>query len=291
VSGDVTSLLCRFLLHFKRPEDGKDYVVMGNCLPGYKEWHGLYDLKGCRDDKTMMEHGKPIPEVHMRFWNVGMQVQQHVLGTHKSPERERYYLGKKRAFQEPLATTSEHCEQILASIRYDCGWLAQHGLMDYSLVLGTRTCNLEEVGKEMNGERGLKTGRLPNQPWVSKHEDGQAIAYYMGLIDFLQEWTPNKKAAAVIKGCFAPKPVATISPERYAVQFATHMEKHFVGGSDPVVPSPLLVNGIAIPPLSSSSSAFSSNWTSPKLRVHEDSESGANDSDNDDYSNPHKEQL
>jgi hypothetical protein len=74
---EVPSLLCRFYLHFKR-SDGRNYVVMGNWLPEPKPvwdeehkkmvpacvWEGLYDLKGCRDDKTLMSQGKKIEEVH-----------------------------------------------------------------------------------------------------------------------------------------------------------------------------------------------------------------------------------
>jgi len=77
-----TSLIARFFLHFHRFEDGKDYVVMGNCLPKPKlfrnskgemapkvNYTALYDLKGCRDDKALILDGDEVEEVHMRYWH------------------------------------------------------------------------------------------------------------------------------------------------------------------------------------------------------------------------------
>lgn len=102
-----TSLICRFFLHFKRFEDDKDYVVMGNCLPKPKlfptasgemapriNWTALYDLKaprslsighpavltlpkspqsnplyqGCRDDKSLILDGDDVEEVCDPVW-------------------------------------------------------------------------------------------------------------------------------------------------------------------------------------------------------------------------------
>jgi len=102
----VPSLLCRIFLHFRR-SNGQHYMIMGNMIPspkrhfdsetgGYHDacgWDGLYDLKGCRDDKTMVKKGERIPEVHMRCWDVSM-----MMGCSGGKERELYYQGKLTPF-------------------------------------------------------------------------------------------------------------------------------------------------------------------------------------------------
>ena len=42
--------------------------------------------------------------------------------------------------------------------------------------------------------------------------------YFMGIIDYLQEWTMTKRVARCIK-CLAPKPMSTVPPDAYAQQF------------------------------------------------------------------------
>ena len=54
---------------------------------------------------------------------------------------------------------------------------------------------------------------------ISDSGRGQRELYYLGIIDFLQEWTAGKKVAAVIKKAVAPQPASTIPPHRYSVQF------------------------------------------------------------------------
>ena len=49
-----------------------------------------------------------------------------------------------------------------------------------------------------------------------------------------QEWTRGKKIAAMIKKCFAPKPVSTIPPEQYQKQFVEYFRTKFVADASPV---------------------------------------------------------
>ena len=61
-AGRGESLLSRFFFHFKRPKDGKFYVVMNSIFPA-ESLDTVWDLKGCADDKLMREHGKSLPQV------------------------------------------------------------------------------------------------------------------------------------------------------------------------------------------------------------------------------------
>jgi hypothetical protein len=61
------SMLMRIYWHFFRPSDKTFYVVMKNLLP--REFAerdtacSLFDLKGCCDDKMMLDCGKKVPQV------------------------------------------------------------------------------------------------------------------------------------------------------------------------------------------------------------------------------------
>lgn len=60
------------------------------------------------------------------------------------------------------------------------------------------------------------------------------VAYYIGIIDFLQEWTPTKISAYMIKKMVAPQPQSTIPPGPYAEQFRNFFEHKWVGDANPV---------------------------------------------------------
>lgn len=55
------------------------------------------------------------------------------------------------------------------------------------------------------------------------------VAYYIGIIDFLQEWTPTKISAYMIKKMVAPQPQSTVPPEPYGEQFRNFFEHKWVG--------------------------------------------------------------
>ena len=103
-------------------------------------------------------------------------------------------------------------------------------LMDYSLVVGTVLRPTR--GSSLKGTPKLPDNNLPpgcgNQPYVLKDGGwGYDVAYYMGVIDFLQEWTLQKKIPMCIKMPVAPQPQSTIPPTPYAHQFLNHMTQKF----------------------------------------------------------------
>ena len=106
--------------------------------------------------------------------------------------------------------------------------MADHGLMDYSLVVGIA---------EAKPGQPFPHGGSEQQPYVARittdKGDTHTIAYYIGIIDFLQEWTPTKISAFLIKKMVAPQPQSTVPPEPYAEQFRTFFENKFKGDADP----------------------------------------------------------
>ena len=58
------------------------------------------------------------------------------------------------------------------------------------------------------------------------HHGTEVIAYYVGIIDFLQFYNCGKKIAHVIKCCDV-KPLATVNPTEYGLRFEDYFFKKF----------------------------------------------------------------
>eukprot|EP00940_MAST-03C_sp_MAST-3C-sp2_P003281 g3281.t1 len=216
------SFISQIYAHFKRPSDGRCFMAVASVIPDVKspEWDEVYDLKGCRDDKLLISAGKRVNEVHMRCWKVPYFCCLSVFGA--TPQRRKsYYEGKVKAFAgEFLHFDEKGREDILRCLRSDTKFFASEGTMDYSMILGVRRCPLSSYTP---GVFPKGTNGSANQPFLSVR--GKTVwAYYIGIIDFLQEWDCTKQIAACIKCCCAPKPLSTVPPTTYAEQFYTHFE-------------------------------------------------------------------
>ena len=69
---------------------GTNFVVMANCMPGVDKVKDMFDLKGSADDKTQLQNGVKVDEIHKRCWspmNCGIGITQ---------ERMDYARGKKK---------------------------------------------------------------------------------------------------------------------------------------------------------------------------------------------------
>ncbi|KAJ1616863.1 hypothetical protein T492DRAFT_1104117 [Pavlovales sp. CCMP2436] len=221
----ANSLICPIFLHFELSR--KTYVVMRNVLPSGTGviWHKKYDLKGNRDDKLLEEDGSDVVEVHKRCFHL------HTCwyGCDAIPflttvARKRYYEGKKHAFETQFVTSDVQAAQIIAMINGDTQVFSAVGVMDYSLVVGILRQGEHEPIPPADGL---------NQFVISY--GGWTYIYYMGIIDFLQEWTSTKKIAALIKAPLAPKPLSTVPPVQYAQQFAVAFQQKFGGEKAAIV--------------------------------------------------------
>mmetsp|Transcript_30670 Transcript_30670/g.42716 ORF Transcript_30670/g.42716 Transcript_30670/m.42716 type:complete len:241 (-) Transcript_30670:192-914(-) len=93
--------------------------------------------------------------------------------------------------------------------------------MDYSLILAYRDEKLQAV---KNGEISEETKELlRTSKFVCVLKEKVRI-YFLGVIDFLQDWNIKKDIARCIKAC-APHPLSTVPPPLYAEQFNTLAER------------------------------------------------------------------
>ena len=210
------SLLARFFLHFSRK--GKDFLVMNNWMPpprydavdsmeelGFdlKTNYNRFDLKGCADDKTLVALGEPVHAVHKRIFNVGMWCGDALW----TPERKRYFEGKKHAQEVKFHVSQQVHDEISKQTRRDVQFLQKWGLMDYSLVVSYHGVPRTHLDVARSVYAGTSDGG--SQPYLAASKDTLYISY-VGIIDFLQDWTCAKKVAMCVKCCERNK--ATIPP-------------------------------------------------------------------------------
>ena len=162
----------------------------------------------------------------MRCWNVPYFCCLSICGC-LSKQRIKYYQGKVDAFQgDFFHLTDSAAKLVLERVHNDTKFLAEVGLMDYSIILGVRRCPLKDY-KPGVFPKGCMEGS--DQPYISVHK-GEVWAYYLGIIDFLQEWNMGKRAAACLKCLCAPKPLSTVPPKEYAEQFYSHFSEKLSAG-------------------------------------------------------------
>lgn len=214
------SLIARVFAHFKKGT--KNFMVMNNWMPpvaaGSKNY-SQYDLKGCADDKTLKRFGESVPAVHKRIFNLPMW-----FGTaFWSQERFTYFEGKMHAQHVHFKVSKSVHDEIISKVKKDVEFLQKYKLMDYSLVVSYHV--LPRNDRKTLDTVYRNTSDKGAQPFVG-HNKTQTYVVYLGIIDFLQDWTAAKVAANCIK--IAERNKATIPPLPYGDRFAEFVKEKFV---------------------------------------------------------------
>lgn len=223
------SLLCTFYLHYTDPTTDKTYMVMRNLLAHKGPYVGLYDLKGCADDKTLEVNGRKVKAVNKRIWHL------HMWGGECcwTEDRVTYYQGKVAARRLAITVTDEQREAIVERLKLDTAWLAANSLMDYSLLLGMCRVSRAELQSDplLLWARSAPPGEL-RQPLLHLENGNDVMLVYVGIIDFLQTWTSGKRVAQCLKVMERNK--ATIPPTPYGQRFLEHFSRNIRGGAKAV---------------------------------------------------------
>eukprot|EP00927_Polykrikos_kofoidii_P061664 TRINITY_DN5649_c0_g1_i1.p1 TRINITY_DN5649_c0_g1~~TRINITY_DN5649_c0_g1_i1.p1 ORF type:complete len:404 (-),score=76.00 TRINITY_DN5649_c0_g1_i1:28-1239(-) len=212
------SLLCTILMHFEDVATRKPYFVMRNAMGGGRV-ERMFDLKGCDDDKTLVDNGRSVKAVHKRFYNL------HLWGGTCcwTEDRVQYFRGKVNARKLQVHISAAEREKVLRAIRRDTEWLAGHGLMDYSLLLGVKPSS---AGSHFWSPFTSMASKAPEDN-VERHvANVESCDVRFSIIDFLQPWNAKKQAAACFK--FLEPNRATVRPVAYARRFLSHFEKALI---------------------------------------------------------------
>ncbi|CAD7974435.1 unnamed protein product [Amoebophrya sp. A25] len=224
-------------LHFEY--EGRQYMVMISCLAksvdgydfgiGAEGFDALYDLKGCADDKLMMQKGKKIVAVRKRIWHLWMWCGSCLW----SQQRRLYYTEKRLARKWKMDGLPQATRDLIVeTIRRDCeDFLIPQGLMDYSLIVATKKLVPEAPSPAL---RQRIDAALPTEaenwssPLLVDRQEGSELLC-VGIIDFLQRWTLIKKVAMYIKVLERDK--ASIPPQAYGRRFVERFAAKFVVGT------------------------------------------------------------
>ena len=117
------------------------------------------------------------------------------------------------------AEASKTWQQWVRCMESDSKWLAKHGLMDYSLLLGFSTCSLEEVKKPLSHVIRLELdpsslGYLPLEV-----PNGHCLLLYAGIVDCLMPYTLKKRVENLICDILLSGDISCQPPEKYARRF------------------------------------------------------------------------
>jgi len=113
-------------------------------------------------------------------------------------------------------------DQIHRAVDADTAFLEEHGIMDYSLILGV----YDQAGPNARNEPATYSGLE-----VTEDEESEAkmepATFRIGIVDILVEYSLKKKLAHVMKkttiGCCHE--IDTEPPQRYRERFVDAMEE------------------------------------------------------------------
>jgi hypothetical protein len=109
--------------------------------------------------------------------------------------------------------------------------------MDYSLMVSVLKLDANDpatpaaiaaIEAQRSASKHGASGTSP-LPFVSVGPDGCVHVVYVGIIDYLQDWTCTKNLAMAVKVCERNK--ATVPPPEYGARFIRHFTDNFVGDS------------------------------------------------------------
>nr|CCA15087.1 phosphatidylinositol4phosphate5kinase (PiPIPKD5) putative [Albugo laibachii Nc14] len=175
------------------------FVVMGNLFSNTQIIHHRYDIKGSWVDRNA-KIPKPGDKTTCRYCNAS-----YTYGSLKNQE-----CGDNMHFHEPnivlkdndlmmkIRIDSNQATRIYDQLHRDSDFLCEQGIMDYSLLMGVRSCEyfVDAAAVEEFGDKEPDADSIFTQPATSV--SGPSL-YHFGIIDILQQWTFQKKVERFYK--------------------------------------------------------------------------------------------
>jgi len=225
------SLLVRFYgmhrvkMRFVKPKGKIYFIVMSSVFDSVIPIHLKYDLKGSTIGRITDE--KDCQKGHV----------QKDLNLVNS--------GRKLYF-------AEYCITLRETLTQDSHFLAQHNIMDYSLLVGIHDGNSRRLGQRHKSVV-LTTETLHSYPDVTLRNSKEVVpsliassvwrsyrngfrsanreskeVYFLGIIDILQEFNTKKKAENVLRGMRGEDrtQISAVAPDQYADRFTRFLMQH-----------------------------------------------------------------
>lgn len=227
MTSNPDTLLTRFYGCHSVSLYGKMYyfVVMCNLFADTDVVHHRYDIKGSWVDRNA-KVPSPGDKTACRYCNAS-----YTFGSTKNQE-----CGDGMNFHEPDIVLKDNdlmtkiriapgtAHRIYDQIHKDSDFLCSQGIMDYSLLMGIQS-----------SEYFVDTSQLPrNRRDLLFTQPATSVAgpslYHFGIIDFLQQWTLEKKMERFYKTVVKrkdPEGVSALPPKPYKFRFQQKMSRIF----------------------------------------------------------------
>jgi len=227
LSKNRSSLLIKFLGAHQIKMYGKElyFVIMCNVFPKDVVIHERWDLKG----SWVKRHG-----------NAGVFVTGR--GEVMKKESPLYF---DNDIHHGIELHPAAANAIFRQLKQDANFLANQGLMDYSLLVGVVKARMEVLDNVVPGEYSeeLLRNLTRDNPFLMDSSGGLrpicvqgASTYYVGMIDVLQRWNLKKKSEHFFKTlvlCWDKEGISAVNPQKYCKRFVNRvMRKLFVGVND-----------------------------------------------------------
>eukprot|EP01063_Lacrimia_lanifica_P013742 TRINITY_DN20356_c0_g1_i1.p1 TRINITY_DN20356_c0_g1~~TRINITY_DN20356_c0_g1_i1.p1 ORF type:complete len:1570 (+),score=520.97 TRINITY_DN20356_c0_g1_i1:58-4767(+) len=210
------SLLNHHLGAFRisRGREQRYFTVLLNLLPATVSFSTIYDLKGSTFKRAASAADKTA--------NPPLLKDNDFLDA-----AERLSIG----------VIDQHI--LLAQLETDVAWLQRHNVMDYSFLVGkvaspggepgasTSPPSFRSAGDDRDGAAPSLTQTGGHTAIRNAHSQ---VAFYVGIIDFLQDFNMTKKLAHTLKttvGGAEKDALSTIPAEDYGNRFMSFMSKSF----------------------------------------------------------------
>ena len=127
-----------------------------------------------------------------------------------------------------ISIDSEDEETLMAALEQDLELLTRLNIMDYSLLVAFVPRSAEAVHPRSKKYKFVGTG------------NSAAYCFYIGLIDYLQEYTTLKRLETfgkrMVSGQYSGTEISIVSPEEYSARMLAFIEK-IAGAEQPFSPS------------------------------------------------------
>jgi len=250
------SLLCRFLGSYSLSMYAQTFyfVVMLNCFDPKADIQERFDIKGSWVGRSA-DPAKATKKVVCRHCNsyfvpAAKEQCTVIVGKH-----EANVVLKDNDLHTKISLAPFEAYRVLAILKKDSDLLGEMGVLDYSLLVGVKKKRFAvEVS---DAELGLRRDDHADDVDIDDDDDGggggggaaaasrsgmaaistfRAVSvtgpaiYYLGIVDFLQDWTTNKKIERNFK-IYAlrkdPDGLSVMHPETYKLRFQAKMEQIF----------------------------------------------------------------
>uniref|UniRef100_K3WGV7 PIPK domain-containing protein n=1 Tax=Globisporangium ultimum (strain ATCC 200006 / CBS 805.95 / DAOM BR144) TaxID=431595 RepID=K3WGV7_GLOUD len=233
MTSNYNTLLTRFYGCHGVDLYGKMYyfVVMGNLFADTQIVHHRYDIKGSWIDRNA-KVPRPGDRTTCRYCNAA-----YTFGSTRNQEcgdglnfHEPNIVLKDNDLMTKIRIDPSQAHKIYDQIHKDSDFLCSQGIMDYSLLMGVQSSEYMVDASDLLPQRstmGKQDENLFTQ--VATSVSGPSL-YHFGIIDFLQQWTFEKKMERFYKCFFKrkdPDGVSAMPPKPYKFRFQQKMSRIF----------------------------------------------------------------